>query len=172
MTLPVTPSQTIGPFSHEGWRWATAITDGAPRCAHAITINGIVRDGAGAPVTDAMVEAWAPAAAAGEPDHALPGFRRCATDDDGAFTLSLPRPQPGQPAALITLFARGLVLHQFCAVFLDDDSALDQAPLLKQVPQARRATLIAQRAGADAYHWDIAMQGAHETVFFDYAGTA
>ena len=174
MTLPptvsMTPSQTIGPFSHEGWRWATAITDDAPRCTTAITISGVLRDGAGAVVNDGMIEAWAPDAAAGEADHALPGFRRVASDDDGRFTLSLPRPQPGQPVALITLFARGLVLHQFSAVFLDDDAALDQAAILQQVPAARRATLIARNTGPATYEWNIVMQGEHETVFFDYAG--
>ena len=172
MTLPLTPSQTIGPFSHEGWRWATVITGDAPRCATAITISGVLRDGAGAAVTDGMIEAWAPGAVAGEPDHALPGFRRVASGDDGEFSLSLPCPQPGQPAALITLFARGLVLHQFSAVFLADDSALDQAAILQQVPEERRATLVARKTGPATYQWNIVMQGEHETVFFDYAGAA
>jgi protocatechuate 3,4-dioxygenase alpha subunit len=76
----------------------------------------------------------------------------------------------GEPAALVTVFARGLVLHQFCAVFLDDDPALPSSPILEQVPAARRPTLIARKTATAAYAWDIHMQGERETVFFDYTG--
>jgi protocatechuate 3,4-dioxygenase alpha subunit len=168
MTQPISPSQTIGPFSQEAWHWAGAITAAAPRASDAVTIRGVVRDGAGVPVNDAQLEAWAPTAAAQESAHPLPGFRRIPTDDNGAFHFVLPRPAAGEPVAYITLFARGLVLHQFTAVFLDE--AIDVSPLLRQVPRERRATLVARPAGPSAYEWDIAMQGERETVFFDYAG--
>jgi len=42
--------------------------------------------------------------------------------------------------------------------------------VLQSVPDARRPTLIAQRVeqdGAVLYRFDIRMQGADETVFFD-----
>jgi protocatechuate 3,4-dioxygenase alpha subunit len=68
----------------------------------------------------------------------------------------------------VTVFARGLVLHQFTAVFLEDDAGLAQSAILNQVPEARRATLLARRTGEGQYHWDIRMQGEAETVFFDY----
>ncbi|MES3021762.1 MAG: protocatechuate 3,4-dioxygenase [Pseudomonadota bacterium] len=170
MTLPITPSQTIGPFSHEAWRWASAA---AAAAAPSITISGIIRDGDGAPITDAQVEAWSPAAAAADQANALPGFRRVPSDDAGAFSLSLPRAGAqgaGEPATLITVFARGLVLHQFSAVFLDDDTGLADSHMLQQVPSERHATLIARKTAPDAYAWDIWMQGTLETVFFDYAG--
>ena len=149
MTFPVSPSQTIGPFSHEAWRWACAASDSA---TGAITINGILRDGDGTPVNDGM----------------LPGFRRAPTDDAGGFTLRLARPAPGEPAALVTIFARGLVLHQFTAVFLADDDGLTDSDILRQVPADRRMTLIARKTGAAGYAWEINLQGAQETVFFDY----
>lgn len=158
MTLPITPSQTIGPFSHEAWRWAIDAGEGA------ITIGGVLRDGAGEPITDGMIEAWLPAGAAG-----LRGFLRAASGDDGGFQFSVPRPAAGEPALLVTVFARGLLVHQFSAVFLADDAALADAPILRQVPQARRATLVARQLAPDAYEWDIHMQGEAETVFFDYA---
>lgn len=174
MTQAITPSQTIGPFSHEAWRWAcdASAAANAASAAPAITISGIVRDGDGAPINDAMLEAWAPAAAPSEQGNPLPGFRRVASDDDGAFSFTLPRPPAGtaEPATMITLFARGLVLHQFSAVFLEDDSALSESAILAQVPAGRRATLIARKTGPAHYSWDIWMQGAQETVFFDYAG--
>jgi protocatechuate 3,4-dioxygenase alpha subunit len=171
MTLPLSPSQTIGPFSHEAWRWACVAS---PADGAGITITGVIRDGDGNAIDDAMIEAWSAAAAPDEPAALLPGFRRVASDDAGAFSLTLPAPHPagaGQPIALITVFARGLVLHQFSAIFLDDDPGLEEAALLSQVPPERRHTLIARKCGPAAYAWDIAMQGAQETVFFDYAGT-
>ena len=58
MTPPVTPSQTIGPFLHIGLPWPDGpdvVPDGTPG---AFVISGVVLDGAGEPVTDAMVETW------------------------------------------------------------------------------------------------------------------
>ena len=178
MTLPISPSQTIGPFSHEGWRWAVGATDACAAAlagAATLTLRGTVRDGAGNVIDDAMIECWSPASAPAEGALALPGFRRTPTDLEGRYQFTLSRPpsgdahNAGEPAAYITVFARGLVLHQFSAVFLDDAPGLARSELLAQVPAARRATLVARKTGADAYEWDIHMQGEHETVFFDYA---
>ena len=47
MTLPISPSQTIGPFSHEAWRWACAASDAVAAGPNTISITGIIRDGAG-----------------------------------------------------------------------------------------------------------------------------
>jgi protocatechuate 3,4-dioxygenase alpha subunit len=68
----------------------------------------------------------------------------------------------------ITVFARGLVKHQFCAVFLADDTGLADSAILNQVPAERRATLIARKLAEREYRWDIWMQTDKETVFFDY----
>lgn len=173
MTLPVTPSQTIGPFSHEAWQWAVEASASGATSGPAITIQGTLYDGDGAPINDGMIEAWTPAAAGSETAGALPGFRRLPSGDDGGFTLRLTRGAAGasEPAALVTVFARGLLVHQFTAVFLEDDN-LDAAPLLAQVPADRRATLIARKTGLDTYAWEIRMQGPQETVFFDYGGRA
>jgi protocatechuate 3,4-dioxygenase alpha subunit len=165
MTLPLSPSQTIGPFSHEAWRWACAASDSA---VGAIAINGALRDGDGMPVNDGMIETWSPGAASAEEGCALPGFRRVPTDDAGCFSLRLARPAPGEPAALVTIFARGLVLHQFTAVFLEDDEGLASSDILRQVPASRRTTLIARKMSAAGYAWEINLQGVQETVFFDY----
>lgn len=172
MTLPISPSQTIGPFSHEAWRWGCAASDAFAAGADTISIAGIIRDGAGVPIDDAMIEAWTPSSTEAEMSHALPGFRRTPSDMEGRFQFTLTRPavkDAGQPAMFVTVFARGLVMHQFCAVFLDDDAGLARSEILQQVPEARRATLVARKTGAAAYEWDINMQGENETVFFDYA---
>lgn len=175
MTLPVSPSQTIGPFSHEGWRWAVGATDACAAAlagADTLVLAGTVRDGAGNVIDDAMLECWSPAGAAVESTLSLPGFRRTPTDLEGRYQFTLSRlatAAPGEPLAYITVFARGLVLHQFSAVFLEDDAGLARSELLAQVPEERRATLVARKTGSASYEWDIQMQGAAETVFFDYA---
>jgi protocatechuate 3,4-dioxygenase, alpha subunit len=58
VTLPLTPSQTIGPFFAVGLIWPDGpdvVAEGAPG---AVRIGGRVLDGAGEPVADALVETW------------------------------------------------------------------------------------------------------------------
>jgi protocatechuate 3,4-dioxygenase alpha subunit len=166
----ITSSQTIGPFPHEGWRWAAELSQRGSASAGAITISGVLYDGQGLPVSDGWVEAWAPDASAHERERPVPGFRRCPTGEHGEFGLVLPvTVQPSEPVAWITLFARGLLKHQFCAVFLSDAPGLANSELLAQVPAARRDTLVAQRQPDGSYRWDIHLQGERETVFLDFA---
>ena len=171
-TCLLTTTQTIGPFPHEGWRWAFSpeAAVGASAAAAPVRIEGRVLDGDGQPVSDAMLEAVFTVAGSDEAatTSPLPGLHRVPTDDEGRFALNLPRPAPGQPAAWITVFARGLLQHQFTAVLLADDPALATSTLLPQVPAERRDTLLAQ-AGPAGYRWDLRLQGDGETVFFDYA---
>jgi protocatechuate 3,4-dioxygenase, alpha subunit len=168
---PITTAQTIGPFPHEGWRWAfepfAVQSDGA----RTVAVAGTVFDGDGEPVVDAVLEAWSPAAAAAESERAMPGFRRVPSDERGAFRFELPAAaNAGTPLAYVTLFARGLLKHQFSAVFLEGAAGLADAPLLAQVPAERRATLIAGKSATPGeYRWDVRLQGEGETVFFDYA---
>jgi protocatechuate 3,4-dioxygenase alpha subunit len=169
----ITTSQTIGPFSHEGWKWAVDATAAGTleTTAATITISGTIYDGDGAPINDAQIEAWQPAAAGAEAAQALPGFRRVPSGEQGEFTLRLSQvaaPAAGAPATFITVFARGLVKHQFTAVFLEDDAGLAQSAILQQVPERRRPSLIARKTGPGAYRWDIWMQTDKETAFFDY----
>jgi len=169
----ITTSQTIGPFSHEGWQWAVdfcapaRLQTGAP----AIVLHGSVFDGDGNPIDDAQIEAWLPQAAQMEASQEIPGFRRVPTGKSGefAFHLSTPTSPAGEPVAYVAVFARGLTKHQFTAVFLEDDLALGESAILAQVPAARRDTLIARKDGDGRYRWDIWMQTDKETVFFDYA---
>ena len=165
MSTPITTSQTIGPFPHEAWRWA--FDPRSTATAAPLVIFGVVRDGDGTPVPDAIVEAWTPGADPG-PVDGLPGLIRVPSSEQGEFRLALPRrPAPGEPAAYVTVFGRGIVKHQFTAVFLPDDPGLATASLLMQVPAERRATLVATPEG-DGYRWNVHLQGAHETVFLDF----
>lgn len=170
----ITTSQTIGPFPHEAWRWGVDATATVNSSAPTVTISGTLFDGDGAAINDGWIEAWLPTANAVEAKHALPGFRRVPTNDQGGFSvdISLPVTTPttiaGEPVMYVTVFARGLIKHQFTAVFLDDDQGLAQSSILNQVPAERRDTLIARKQADGSYQWDIWMQSAKETVFFDY----
>lgn len=170
----ITTSQTIGPFSHEAWNWAVGASaaETLQTTAPTVAISGTIYDGDGVVIDDAMIEAWIPGAEAAESQQQVPAFRRVPSGPNGEFGLKLSVTQPaanGEPVAWVTVFARGLVKHQFCAVFLEDDAGLAQSAILEQVPADRRATLIAARQADGTYRWDIHMQGAQETVFFDYA---
>lgn len=141
-----------------------------------IEIAGRVLDGDGKPVPDALVEIWQ-ADAAGHyyvPGAKFIGFGRSATDDDGVyrFRTLLPGRAPGPgnslqaPHIAVGVMARGLLKRLVTRIYFPDSEGLDTDPILELVPAARRATLIARRE-AGAYHFDIILQGAGETVFFD-----
>lgn len=166
---PITSTQTIGPFPHEAWAWAVQAS-AAPASA-TVALHGTLLDGQGEPVNDGWVEAFVPGA--DEATSPMPGFRRVPTGAAGEFTLALPAPAPGQPLAWITVFARGLLAHQFTAVWAGDDPAVADSALLAQVDAARRATLQAAPRAGGGYTWTIRLQdtpdGGAETVFFDPA---
>lgn len=171
MTSKITTSQTIGPFPHEAWHWAVDLTARVESSAATITIKGAIFDGDGIAIDDAWIETWMPASAPVETAHAIPGYRRVPSNDAGGFNLRISMPQAataGEPVAYVTVFARGLIKHQFTAIFLEDDAGLAQSAILGQVPQQRRDTLIAHRQTDGSYLWNVHMQGAQETVFFDY----
>ena len=159
----IMPTQTIGPFFHEGLRWSA---HAAPRIGAAtITIAGQVTDGADNAVTDSLLEVWVPQAVATDAQSQVPGWRRVYTEDAGRFAFSVPLPVAGEPAAWVTFFARGLLQHLFTAVYLTGDG---KSATLQAIPPGRRSTLIATQH-VDNYQWDIALQGAHETVFLEPA---
>jgi protocatechuate 3,4-dioxygenase, alpha subunit len=117
VTLPVTPSQTIGPFFSVGLIWADGpdvVAEGTPG---AVRIGGRVLDGAGDPVPDALVETWQadPEGCFAHPDDprglggsggppgwspggsgdgGFRGFGRCATDAQGRWAVRTLKPGP------------------------------------------------------------------------------
>ena len=153
----LTPSQTIGPFFHDGLAWAlTSASSGAG----AVRVTGRVFDRGGKGVSDAVLEVW-------QPGWSAAPFQRIYTDDAGGFAFTMPRTGGGQLHANVTVFARGLLNGLFTRVYLhasDDASALQLPP---DVPQARRATLLARRHDDVTYRWDLRLQGESETVFFE-----
>ncbi len=153
-----------------------------------IRIEGRVIDGTGTPVRDAVIEVWQANAAgihAGPGATVEPGFRgwgRVATDPaSGGFAIdtvkpgAVPGPGPGErmqaPHLSLWIVARGINLGLHTRLYFDDEPEANAAdPVLSLIEwETRRATLIAARApDNDAlYRFDIRLQGADETVFFE-----
>ena len=189
--LPLTPSQTIGPFFAPALLRDDALCNvlaGPTTRGERLRIEGRVLDGDGEIVPDAVVEIWQ-ANAAGRYNHAadtrpLPldpafaGYGRSGTDDDGRFWFETVRPgrvpdadgRLQAPHIVVTVFARGLLNHAVTRLYFADEPSNAEDPLLALVPAVRRATLFAARqaGGTDAvYRFDIILQGADETVFLN-----
>jgi protocatechuate 3,4-dioxygenase, alpha subunit len=189
VSLPPTPSQTIGPFFALPGAGALPWPDGpyvvAEGTPGAFRLHGRVLDGAGEPVPDGLVESWQadPDGRFPHPDDphggaARPGFRgfgRCATDPDGRFwlltvkpgTVPAPDGRPQAPHLDLSVFARGLNQRLVTRVYFADEPAANAAdPVLASLPAPARATLLAAPAGG-GYRFDVHLQGEHETAFFD-----
>jgi len=68
------------------------------------------------------------------------------------------------------VYARGLLNHLITRIYFQHDAANDADPVLRLIPEDRRATLVAKRVSSDGrpiYRFDIVLQGEEETVFFD-----
>jgi protocatechuate 3,4-dioxygenase alpha subunit len=183
MSLGLTPSQTVGPFFSHALVWPDGPYVVPEGTAGAFWLGGLVLDGAGEPVPDAMVESWQadPDGRFAHPDDprgagpAFRGFGRCPTDPAGRWAILTVRPGPvpdqrGQPQAPhldLSVFARGLLDRLVTRVYLPDEASANAAdPILSTVDDVRRATLVAVPDGA-GLRFDIRLQGAGETVFFN-----
>lgn len=183
-----TPSQTVGPYLHIGLDWLNT-RDLAPPSIEGerITIHGRLLDADGQPIPDGMIELWQ-ANAHGKYAHPadtqnLPlqvgftGFGRQPTDAQGEFVFTTIKPgvvpsaegQHQAPHILVSIFARGLLRQLVTRLYFSGDDHLSD-PVLRTIPDARRATLIALPQADDPshLHWTIMIGGgADETVFFD-----
>jgi protocatechuate 3,4-dioxygenase alpha subunit len=178
--LTATPGQTIGPFFAYALpfeRGSELVPPGSPG---AIQLHGVVTDGAGEPVPDALLEIWQ-----ADADGAIPrtdgslrrdgwtftGWGRASTDDAGHFSFSTVEPGATEPGAApfiaVTVFGRGLLNRLFTRAYVPGE--LDDDRLLSSLPPERRDTLIAQRDGT-GLRFDIRLQGDRETVFLRYPG--
>jgi protocatechuate 3,4-dioxygenase alpha subunit len=140
-------------------------------------LHGVVYDGAGRPIPDALVEIRQADSAGDVPvvegslarGGRFTGWGRAATDAVGryAFTTVEPAPTTERGAAFfsVAVFARGLMNRLFTRAYLPGE--ID--PLLQRLPPARRETLIAVRDD-DGLRFDIHLQGDWETVFLSFPG--
>ncbi|MQA75785.1 MAG: protocatechuate 3,4-dioxygenase subunit alpha [Solirubrobacterales bacterium] len=185
MALP-TPSQTVGPFFHiglrsDGWRELVALDS-----PDAIRLEGVVVDGEGEIVDDALIEIWQ-ANRAGRYAHpedareevafedGFSGFGRCETDAEGSYRFVTvkpgPVPAPGgrmqAPHIEVSVLARGLLKRLATRIYFPDEGEANAAdPVLSALDPELRGTLLAREDGG-ALRFDIRLQGDGETVFFD-----
>ena len=178
--LLITASQTVGPFFKYGLEWPGGdrlFPDSAP--GRRIELGGVVTDFKGQPVTDALLEFWQADAAGqfgGSRPGASGGFGRVPTDAAGRYAVHTIYPgrvagadgKPQAPHILVVLFARGLQMQVVTRCYFEGDAANAGDSVLKLCGE-RAGTLVAKRdpARTDAYAWNISLQGAGETVFFD-----
>jgi len=174
-----TPSQTVGPYLSIGLLEPPTVCElVSPDAAGAITITGILLDGAGAPVPDGMVEIWQAGPdgvyAASAEDAGFFGFGRSGTVDGGRFAFVTQK--PGRvawpdgglqaPHLVVGVFARGLLKRLTTRMYFPDEvEANDNDPVLSGLTAERRDTLIA-KPEADGLRFDIVLQGPGETTFF------
>lgn len=190
--LGQTPSQTVGPyvsmaFPREGDN-VLPIPDGG---GERIVITGVVFDGDRNHIEDAVIETWQanPLGRYNHPDdnrEEIPldpkftGFARAMTDfETGVYRIETVK--PGRvpdlegdfqaPHIAVVIQGRGMLNPVFTRLYFSDEEEANADDLvLRQVPESRRHTLIAQlEPGSDpkTYRWDIRFQGEDETVFFD-----
>ena len=126
-------------------------------------------------------------------DPSFLGFGRSGTEDDGRYWFETVKPgavpfsAPTRPASreengerwqaphiCVTVFSRGLLNHVVTRLYFEDEASNAGDPVLARVPADRRATLLARRvAGRESesapavYRFDIVLQGANETAFFN-----
>jgi protocatechuate 3,4-dioxygenase alpha subunit len=185
-----TPSQTVGPFYAIGLTrkpmdiMATAATQG-----ERIRIEGQVFDGDGVAIPDVLVEIWQ-ANSYGRYNHpddkqekpldaTFTGWGRSGTDEKCFYRFETIKPGsvPGNddsvqaPHVNVCVMARGMLVHAFTRIYFADEKLNDTDPVLNSVKnKVRRKTLVAAREDKDGkavYRFDIRLQGANETVFFD-----
>ena len=183
----VTPFQTVGPYFAVMLRSRATYTQITGAVAgRRIVIDGRVVDGQGAPIPDAFVEIWQ-ADANGRyqhpedhrpqpPDPAFYGYGWMHTRPDGGFTFDTVKPGrvPGPdgrdqaPHVLVSVMGRGILTRFITRMYFEDEPSNAADPILALVPEARRRTLFARKTGENTYRFEIVMQGANETVFFDW----
>jgi len=156
-----TPSQTVGPFFSLGLGDSSQGNVVDPARPGAIRIDGTVRDGAGEPVPDALVEIWQEE-----------GCARAATSPEGRFSFFTVKPGelPGldgvaqAPHIAVSVFSPGLLTRLVTRIYFPDEAEANaRDPLLRGLEEA---ALLA-RPEDDGLRFDITLQGEDETVFLD-----
>lgn len=198
--LRETPSQTAGPYVHIGLAPKAAGFEiferelgediaGPNAQGERIRVEGLVIDGTGSPVKDALLEVWQANAdgvyahpdGGGPVEEEFRGWGRVITDFDTgewAFDTVKPGPTPGRNGAVqaphlnLWIVARGINIGLSTRIYFDDEAEANAAdPVLNGIEwENRRPTLIAARGmrdGAPVYRFDVRLQGEGETVFFD-----
>jgi protocatechuate 3,4-dioxygenase alpha subunit len=188
VNIPLTPSQTVGPFFNfclTAERNCVSKIAGPGAKGERVHLICRVLDGDGLPLDDAMIEIWQADASgkynhpddtrAGTADPACHGFGRMGTGPDGScdFETIKPGRVPGPHNSLqaphlnLAVFGRGLLKQLYTRVYFSGDPGNQEDPVLNLVPEDRRQTLMARLSSDGTWRFDIHLQGECETVFFD-----
>jgi protocatechuate 3,4-dioxygenase alpha subunit len=196
--LRESPSQTAGPYVHIGCMPNVTGIDfhggdlgrsmkTGPVQGQEIIIKGIIHDGAGAPMRDAMIEIWQADAAGlfasanetrGRADPNFTGWGRSAGDmETGEFTFDTVKPgavpwpdgRMQAPHISVWIVARGINIGLQTRIYFEDEAEANAAdPILSRIEHRNRVpTLLAGKTGEGTYRFDIHLQGPNETIFFD-----
>ena len=194
MKLVPTASQTIGPFFRDALErpaWSDLTREDAG--GEAVRIEGVVLEGGGAPVPDALLEIWQADEHGryAHPDDVgaihdgrlFRGFGRACTDPEGYYWFRTVVPAvisasgsgpPQAPHINVSIFARGLLKRLVTRIYFADHAAENERdPLLASIADdAVRSSMIAARTehpgGLPVYRFDIVLQGAGETAFLAF----
>ena len=195
--LKESPSQTAGPYVHIGCfpnmcgidglydadLGETMVTEAAK--GERISITGIVYDGTGTPLRDAMIEIWQ-----ADSDGIYPGGRDPRGPGDPNFTGwgrragdpatgecvfetirpgAVPFPDGRMQCPHITFWivARGINVGLHTRMYFPEGDTASDPNLARIEHQNRVPTLIAEKTGDGQYRFDIRLQGEGETIFFD-----
>ena len=179
--LVPTPGQTVGPFFHDAQpfeRGAELVPRGS---AGAVRLHGVVYDGSGQPVPDALVEIRQADSAGRVPlvegslsrTGAFSGWGRAATDSVGRYSFVTVEPGPVGPDApaffSVVVFARGLLNRLFTRAYLPGPNRAGDGLLARLTPEQRQTMLVTREEGG-GLRFDIRLQGAEETVFLTFPG--
>ena len=182
LKLAPTPGQTIGPFYGYALPFEKdneLVNQANP---NSVRLHGVITDGAGTPIPDALLEIWQADEAGNvvskdgslvRDGYTFTGWGRTAVDNVGHYTFTTLNPgatEAGKaPFIMLTVFARGLLNRLFTRIYLPEDTAaLAADPLLSSLDEAGRKTLIATREADGSLRFDISLQGEGETVFLSY----
>ncbi len=178
-------SQTVGPFFRIGLIYSQAQSNlvNENTSGERITLTGVVLDGDGQPIPDALLEIWQPDARGifnhpldplhDQADPHFRGFGRAENRNAGKYEFKTIKPgsRDGMPPYInVHIFARGMLVQAMTRIYFSDEPDNERDPVLNAVESARRHTLIATReesSGQPVYRFDIRMQGEDETVFFN-----
>jgi len=152
MTLPRTPSQTVGPYYAIGL-CSDDQSDRNVLDENGVELKGMLFDGQSEPIVDGMIEVW---------DAAAGRWGRSGTHPDGFFSFRV-RPDAGHLEAYV--FARGLLKHQLTRIYLREDP---EDEVLAALDPDDRATLLVREGEDGGLRFDIRMQGDGATVFFEH----
>ena len=71
------------------------------------------------------------------------------------------------PHIAVSVFMRGLLRRLVTCIYFPDEPGNAQDFALKLVDAERRHTLIAKKVRHNRLEWNVVLQGAEETIFFD-----